>query len=200
MPMNAHTVRLHACLLFALGLAATASAEPIVGLTTTNRLVTFDSAAPGTVAPSIAVTGLQVGETLLGIDYRPATQTLYGLGSTSRLYSLDATTGAATQVGSAGAVHVERHRVRLRFQPHRGRIRVVGNTGRTAPESQRRNADCHRHRAGLRPPRRQRGGHAANRRLGVHQQLRRRRDDDALRHRLQPRHPRPSRTRRTAAC
>ena len=100
--MRASLFRPLACL-FALALTAAASAEGLVGLTTTNRLVTFDSATPGTVVAPIAITGLQANETILGIDFRPANHVLYGLGSTSRLYSLDPTTGAATQIGSAGA-------------------------------------------------------------------------------------------------
>ena len=47
--MKAFPIRPLTCLL-ALGLSAVASAEQLVGLTTTNRLVTFDSATPGTVA------------------------------------------------------------------------------------------------------------------------------------------------------
>jgi len=37
-----------------------------------NALVRFDSATPGTIAATVAVTGLQSGELLLGIDFRPA--------------------------------------------------------------------------------------------------------------------------------
>jgi hypothetical protein len=76
-----------------------AGAVTIYGVTTTNNLLTFDSATPGT-ASSVAITGLQAGESVLGIDLRPATGQLYALGSTSRLYTINPTTGAATQVGS----------------------------------------------------------------------------------------------------
>ena len=50
-----------------------------------------------------AITGLQGGEIILGIDFRPLTKQLYALGSTSRLYTLDTRTAVATQVGTAGA-------------------------------------------------------------------------------------------------
>src|SRR5262245_50999519 len=102
-----------------LGLAAPgrAGAATITGVTTTNVLVTFDSATPGTIATSVAVTGLQGGETLLGIDRRPATGALYALGSTSRLYLINATTGAATQVGSAGAFTVSGTAFGFDFNP-----------------------------------------------------------------------------------
>jgi hypothetical protein len=81
-------------------LAPCAQAEVIVGLTDTNQLVTFDSAAPGTILSTVAITGLQGGEILRGIDIRPATGQLYGLGSTSRIYRINPFTGAATAVGS----------------------------------------------------------------------------------------------------
>lgn len=76
-----------------------AEAVTIYGVNTTNNLLTFDSATPGT-ASSVAITGLQAGESVLGIDLRPATGQLYALGSTSRLYTINPATGAATQVGS----------------------------------------------------------------------------------------------------
>jgi hypothetical protein len=76
-----------------------AEAVTIYGVTTTNNLLTFDSATPGT-ASSVAITGLQAGESVLAIDLRPANGQLYALGSTSRLYTINPATGAATQVGS----------------------------------------------------------------------------------------------------
>jgi hypothetical protein len=81
--------------------AGRAEAEALTGLTTTGSLVTFDSADPGTISASVAITGLQVGEVLLGIDRRPENALLYGLGSTSRIYSIDNTTGVATSIGAA---------------------------------------------------------------------------------------------------
>src|SRR5258706_808360 len=80
-----------------------AHAATVYGLTTTNGLVRFDSSTPGTVSGAVPVTGLQVGESLLGIDFRPATGQLYGLGSCRRLYFIKPLSGAATQVGSSGA-------------------------------------------------------------------------------------------------
>ena len=109
--------------------ATPASAELLTGLTTTNQLVTFDSATPGSILTSVGVTGLQSGETLLGIDFRPATRGLYGLGSTSRLYMLNGTTGVATQVGSAGAFTLSGTSFGFDFNPVPDRIRIVSTTG-----------------------------------------------------------------------
>ena len=117
-----------ACVL-AVGLTPVASAESLVGVTTTNTLVTFDSASPGIVVGSVGISGLQAGETILGIDFRPATLTLYGLGSVSRLYSINQTTGVATQVGSAGAFVLSGTAFGFDFNPTVDRIRVVSNTG-----------------------------------------------------------------------
>jgi hypothetical protein len=77
-----------------------AEAELLTGLTSTGNLVTFDSGTPGTIGSNVAITGLGAGENLLGIDRRPATGILYGLGSSSRLYTINTTTGLATAVGA----------------------------------------------------------------------------------------------------
>src|SRR5262249_9742481 len=75
-----------------------ARAELLTGLTTTGNLVTFDSATPGTISGTVAITGLQGGEILLGIDRRPFDGLLYGLGSTNRIYTINTATGVATAV------------------------------------------------------------------------------------------------------
>lgn len=73
-----------------------AQAELITGLTTTNQLLSFDSASPNTIQSSVSISGLLGGDTLLGLDYRPANGALYGFGSGSRLYTINATTGVAS--------------------------------------------------------------------------------------------------------
>ena len=101
-------------------------AELLTGLTSTGTLVTFDSATPGSIGSSVAVTGLLGGETLLGIDRRPATQQLFGLGSTSRLYSINSITGAATAVGASSfAPALTGTAFGFDFNPVPDRIRVV---------------------------------------------------------------------------
>src|SRR5262249_4614582 len=88
--------------LAALTLGSTqAEAEILTGLTSTGSLVTFDSATPGTISSSVAITGLQAGESLLGIDRRTANRLLYGRGSTGLLYTTTTTTGPATAVSAA---------------------------------------------------------------------------------------------------
>jgi uncharacterized protein DUF4394 len=89
--------------------------------------VKFNSATPGTIISTTTITGLQVGETILGIDFRPCTSQLFGLGSTSRLYTIDSATGAATQVGSSGAFTLSGIDFGFDFNPVVDRIRVVSD-------------------------------------------------------------------------
>jgi hypothetical protein len=103
--------------------------ETLVAVTTTNNLISFDSATPGTISTTSGITGLQTGETILGIDRRPATGEVYALGSTSRLYTINTATGAATQIGSAGAFTLSGTAFGVDFNSVVDRIRVISNTG-----------------------------------------------------------------------
>src|SRR4029453_12592543 len=85
------------------------------------------SSTPGTIFGALGITGLQAGETVLGIDFRPATGGLYALGSTSRLYTINPTTGAATQVGAAGAFTLSGTAFGFDFNPVVDRIGVVSD-------------------------------------------------------------------------
>lgn len=92
-----------------------------------NVLTAFDSATPGTTLATVRVRGLQRGETLRGIDFRPANNQLYGLGSTDRLYTIDTTSGTATAVGGTTvAIPIDRDQeVGFDFNPAADRVRVV---------------------------------------------------------------------------
>lgn len=106
-----------------------ANAVTLFGVTNANSLVRFESATPETIRVVGAITGLQTGENVLGIDFRPATGQLYALGSTSRLYTINIATGAATAVGAAGAFTLSGTDFGFDFNPTVDRIRVVSNTG-----------------------------------------------------------------------
>lgn len=62
------------------------------------RLISFRSTQPNLISVR-NVTGLQPNEKIVGIDFRPANGQLYGVGTSSRLYTLNRATGAATVVG-----------------------------------------------------------------------------------------------------
>ena len=79
--------------------------------------------------PSIGiVSGMQPGERVLGIDFRPATGQLYALGSTGRLYIIDRFTAVATLVGVLDA-GLSGTKFGFDFDPVADRIRVVANSG-----------------------------------------------------------------------
>ena len=78
---------------------ANAATELLFGVElSTDNLISFNSDAPGSILTSHAINGLQTGEAIRGIDMGP-NGLLYGLGSSSRLYTIDASTGQATAVG-----------------------------------------------------------------------------------------------------
>lgn len=74
-----------------------AQAEALYGLTTDNRLITFDTAAPS-MGSAVGLSGLAASEKLLGLDARPTNGQLYTLSNLGNVYTLDASTGAATFV------------------------------------------------------------------------------------------------------
>lgn len=108
-------------------LLASAQAEPIIGLTSGNRLLTFDSVTPGTITKILPITGLAGGENLVGIDFRPGTGRLYGLTNTSRIYLINSDTGVASVVGSAGAFTLSGTRFGVDFNPTVDLIRVTSD-------------------------------------------------------------------------
>ncbi|GAB3943860.1 hypothetical protein GCM10028805_10690 [Spirosoma harenae] len=79
-----------------------------------------------------SITGLQPGETIYGIDFRPANGQLFALGSTSRLYTINTSNGAATAVGSGSfspSIPSGGGDFGFDFNPTVDRIRLVGFNG-----------------------------------------------------------------------
>ncbi len=92
-----------------------------------NALQIFNPNNPQPV--SKAITGLQTGENIVGIDFRPTNGQLYAMGSTSRMYTINLGTGAATQVGVQFPTLLSGTQFGFDFNPTVDRIRVVSNTG-----------------------------------------------------------------------
>jgi len=114
----------------ALLFCSSANAETAYALDSRNILIRFDTATPGFTDDTKIIRGLQPGESILGIDFRPANGQLYGLGSTSRLYRIDPATGAASAVGAAAFTPaLDGTEFGFDFNPTVDRIRVVSNTG-----------------------------------------------------------------------
>lgn len=93
-----------------------------------NNLQIFNPSNPVPVSKTVA--GLQSGESILGIDFRPANGQLYALGSSSRIYTINLGTGAATAVGASPfSTLLSGTDFGFDFNPTVDRIRVVSNTG-----------------------------------------------------------------------
>ncbi|HEX8200025.1 MAG TPA: DUF4394 domain-containing protein, partial [Isosphaeraceae bacterium] len=102
----------------------------LLALSNANELLQLDSATPGTIVRTTPLTGLQDGESALGLDFRPATGQLYVLGSSSRLYVVSTATGVATPVGAGPfAPTLSGTAFGVDFNPVPDRLRVVGNAG-----------------------------------------------------------------------
>ena len=95
-----------------------------------NNLLIFNPMNPLTTTKTL--TGLQAGETIVGLDSRPVNGQLFALGSTSRLYVVNVNNTNAwtvTQVGTAGLFTLSGTDFGFDFNPTVDRIRVVSNTG-----------------------------------------------------------------------
>jgi len=109
------------------------------------NLITFDTSAPTIIRSATGITGVDASQTLVGLDVRPLNNALYALGynasstsNNSQLYSLDATSGAATAVGAAFRMELGTGSIGFDFNPTVDRIRVVGanrNNYRLNPNS-----------------------------------------------------------------
>lgn len=122
------------------GLALKPTTTTAYALTGDGKLLPFDPVLPGDAMASDALTisGLNSGETVLGIDFRPKDGKLYGITSAARLVTVNTTTGAATvgkslglalplTTGTAPATTPVRYTVD--FNPAADRLRVISSTG-----------------------------------------------------------------------
>lgn len=124
--------------LFAVSMTASTESAPtaeaqqqpsiLLALTADNRLNWIASELPGFVLYSVPITGLDSGESILGIDYRPANGQIYGVSSASRLYNISPFTGAATRVGQSAFLPMLRGAsFGVDFNPVPDRLRVVSD-------------------------------------------------------------------------
>ncbi len=104
--------------------------RPIFAVDTSNRLISFGALRPSVLLSSVPITGMQPGEDLVALDFRPANAQLVGLGSTSRLYLLDRVTGVATPIGSAAfGTPLSGSKFGIDFNPTVDRLRIHSNSG-----------------------------------------------------------------------
>ena len=102
----------------------------VYALTADGKLLLVNAKNPSSVTSQVTLSGLQTGETILGVDFRPATGQLYGVGSTSRLYIIDPKTGISRAVSATPFTPaLTGTSVGFDFNPTVDRIRLVTSTG-----------------------------------------------------------------------
>jgi hypothetical protein len=109
----------------------------LIALTEQNKLLRIETTTPGVIQSQTTITGLQPGESLLALDFRPSTGKLYGVTDSSRLYVISLATGVATQVGpgsfspalNLGGIRGFAVDLGFDFDPVADQIRVVTSTG-----------------------------------------------------------------------
>ncbi|OON66925.1 DUF4394 domain-containing protein [Hymenobacter sp. CRA2] len=120
-------------LFLTLAAPAVANAQTVFGLSGTD-LTSVNLASPFTSQTRVAIAGVATGQTLVGLDFRPATGELYALGYNSalttanaQLYVINQTTAAATPVGAVMSLALgsSAERIGFDFNPTVDRIRVV---------------------------------------------------------------------------
>lgn len=100
------------------------------GLTDSNSLVKYNANNSGSAISTTAITGLQPAESLLAIDFRPATGQLYGLGDSNRIYIINVNTGFAIPLNAAAfSPAISGTLVGFDFNPTVDRIRLVTSSG-----------------------------------------------------------------------
>jgi uncharacterized repeat protein (TIGR01451 family) len=112
--------------------------EEAIAIRGGNTLLRFTTDAPSILESSIGVSGLVVGDTIAGADFRPADGQLYAIGSGGRLYTINLTSGAATFVAGLAAdptdftspyTSLSGTAFGVDFNPVPDRIRVVSDSG-----------------------------------------------------------------------
>ncbi|RZK63023.1 MAG: DUF4394 domain-containing protein, partial [Hymenobacter sp.] len=99
------------------------------------NLISFDSGNPGVIRSAVNFGGgLTAGQTVMGVDFRPANGQLYALGydaattgANAQVYGVNLATGALTAAGAAQRLELggAAERIGFDFNPTVDRIRVV---------------------------------------------------------------------------
>lgn len=95
--------------------------------TADNKLERFNPMSPSPNA--VDIMGLNSGEMIVGLDFRPANGTLYGVTNQSRLLRVNTANGMVSPVGEGLMPMLEGTSFGFDFNPTVDRIRLVSNTG-----------------------------------------------------------------------
>lgn len=100
------------------------SAGTTYALNTSGELIAFDRGAPGEIDSRVAIDG----EEMIGVDFRPATGELWGIGVSGAVYTIDPASGAVTTQGQISEP-LQGNVFEVDFNPSADAIRVLSDTG-----------------------------------------------------------------------
>jgi Domain of unknown function (DUF4394) len=109
----------------------------VYATTSQNQLISFNARNPERIKTLTSITGTN-GATLRGIDFRPKTGDLYGVGSDNIVYRVNPTTGIAIAEGPAFTPALRGNAFGVDFNPAADAIRVVSDAQqnlRLAPDA-----------------------------------------------------------------
>lgn len=112
---------------FALLAAACESERPAYVLTSTGRILGFDTSDPRRIDSEVSVSGLPADESLVQLDYRPATGQFYCLTNRKRLCTVDPRSGAVSIVNATAISTADLVNPVIDFNPVVDRLRVIAN-------------------------------------------------------------------------
>ena len=110
---------------FALLAVACESERPAYALTSTGRILSFDTSDPRRIDSEVSVSGLASDESLVQLDYRPATGQVYCLTSRERLCTVDPRSGAVSIVNATAISTTDLANPVIDFNPVVDRLRVI---------------------------------------------------------------------------
>ncbi|MFE7772968.1 DUF4394 domain-containing protein [Streptomyces sp. NPDC057445] len=100
----------------------------VFGLTTDQRLVSFNTSTPSTVRSIAQISGLVGDTSLVGIDFRVQNGLLYGVGNQGGIYTINTLNAVATKVHQL-TVALSGTQFGVDFNPAANRLRIVSDTG-----------------------------------------------------------------------
>jgi hypothetical protein len=109
----------------------TRNGQVFYGVTSGNEIIKYNAKNPDRVLQTLSVSGIESGDQLMAIDFRPATGQLFAMSRNSRLYIIDVQTGATSgPIGDdAFSPEVYGTFVGFDFDPVMDRIRLVTDLG-----------------------------------------------------------------------
>lgn len=122
-----------ALLLLATGCASTGSGESsperVIAVTASGQILEFVAGRPERILARRPLIGIQNGESIVGMDFRPSDGRLYAVGNSGQLYIVNLSTGIVEGVGRGGFRTLASGDLGIDFNPTVDRIRMVNGRG-----------------------------------------------------------------------